>query len=190
MEPFNSNLLISVPGTSGSIVGHPGKQQLSLANNLIDPLASVGASQDGHRSPVGLDDRHKRGLNHSKKRPASSKIQTVSHSDGFPFVNHYNHHSDRLEVSLREECEDDSPHFNGPSSGPKRGRLQNMTVVRKSRDASSANAVGAAVAAQAGNRGHNQENDGAPQPQVIKVLVVFRNILTLVKTYKYARGSI
>jgi len=157
----------AVPGTSGSLVGHPGKQQLSLANNLIDPLTSVGASPEGHRSPAGLEDRHTRGLGHPKKRPAPSNIQTVSHSDGFPFVNHYNQHSDRLEVSLREECEDDSSHFNGPSAGPKRGRLQNMTVVRGSREASAANAVGAAVAAQAVNRGHNQENDGASQPQAL-----------------------
>ena len=82
----------------------------------------------------------------------------MSHSDGFPFVNPYSHqHSDRLEDNLREEREDDSSRFNGPSSGPKRGRLQNMTVVRASREASAANAVGAAVAAQAVNRGHNQE---------------------------------
>ena len=159
--------MFSVPGTSGSLVGHPGKQQLNIPSNLIDPLASVGATTEGHRSPVSLEDRHTRGLGHPKKRPAPTSIQTVSHSDGFPFVNHYGHqHSDRLEDSLREECNDDSTRFNGPSSGPKRGRLQNMTVVRTSREASAANAVGAAVAAQAVNRGHNQDNDGSSQPQV------------------------
>ena len=169
---FKVNILLSVPGTSGSLVGHPGKPQLSITNNLVDPLASVGVPPDGHRSPVGLDDRHNRGLGHPKKRPAPSTVQTVSHSDGFPFANHFSHqHSDRLEVSLREEREDVSPHFNGPSSGPKRGRLQNMTVVRASREASAANAVGAAVAAQAANRGgHNQDDEVGPQspPQVIR----------------------
>ena len=161
-----------VPGPSGSLVGHPGAQQLNLASNLVDPLASVGGSPDGHRSPVGLDDRHTRGLGLPKKRPAPSSVQTVSHSDGFPFANPFSHqHSDRLEVSLREEREDactpHSPHFNGPSSGPKRGRLQNMTVVRASREASAANTVGAAVAAQAVNRGgtHNQSDAvGPPTP--------------------------
>jgi len=136
-----------------------------LTNSLIDPLANVGAASEGHRSPVGLDDRHKRGHSHSKKRPASSSLQTVSHSDGFPFVNHYSHqHSDRLEDNLREECSDDLTCYSGPTSGPKRGRLQSMTVVRKTREASAANAVGAAVAAQAVSRGHNQDNDVSQQP--------------------------
>ena len=120
-----------------------------------------------------MDDRHKRGHSHSKKRPASSSLQTVSHSDGFPFVNHYSHqHSDRLEDNLREECSDDLTCYNGPTSGPKRGRLQSMTVVRKTREASAANAVGAAVAAQAVSRGHNQDNDVSPQ--VRYDLIVFR----------------
>merc|ERR1719281_2218582 len=39
-----------------------------------------------------------------------------------------------------------------------------MTVVRKTREASAANAVGAAVAAQAVSRGHNQDNDVSQQP--------------------------
>ena len=155
-------LFLLVPGTSGSLVAHSGKPKLTLTSNLIDPLANVGATTEGHRSPVGLEDRH-RGLSHPKKRPAPSNLQTVSHSDGFPFVNHYSHqHSDRLEDSLREECGDDLACFNGPPSGPKRGRLQSMTVVRKSREASAANAVGAAVAAQAASRGHNQD-DVSPQ---------------------------
>ena len=38
-----------------------------------------------------------------------------------------------------------------------------MTVVRKTREASAANAVGAAVAAQAVSRGHNQDNDVSQQ---------------------------
>lgn len=156
----------SVPGTSSSLVGHPGKQQLSIANNLIDPLAAVGATPEGHRSPVSLEERHTRALGHSKKRPAPPSIQTVTHSDGFPFVNHYSHqHPDRLEVGLREDCEENTSHYNGPSSGPKRGRLQNMTVVRASREASTANAVGAAVAAQAVNRAHGSDADIGPPPQ-------------------------
>jgi len=154
----------AVPGTSGSLVAHPGKQNLTLTNNLIDPLANVGATPEGHRSPVGLEDRHKRGHSHSKKRPAPNSLQAVSHSDGFPFVNHYSHkHSDRLEDSLREECGEDLSCYSGAPSGPKRGRLQSMTVIRKSREASAANAVGAAVAAQAASRGHNQDSEVSQQ---------------------------
>ena len=157
-----------VPGTSSSLVGHPGKQQLSIANTLIDPLAAVGATPEGHRSPVSLEERHTRAIGHSKKRPAPPSIQTVTHSDGFPFVNHYSHqHPDRLEVGLREDCEENTSHYNGPSSGPKRGRLQNMTVVRASREASTANAVGAAVAAQAVNRAHGPDPDIGPPPQQV-----------------------
>ena len=165
--------MLIVPGTSGSLVGHPGNQQLNLATNLVDPLASVGVASDGHRSPVGIEDRHSRGLGHSKKRPAPPTVQAVSHSDGFPFGNHFGHHnSDRLEVSLREDRQEDS-HFTGPSSGPKRGRLQSMTVVRASREATSANAVGAAVAAQAVNRGsHNQDEVGPPSSAQVIVLRV------------------
>ena len=88
-------------------------------------------------------------------------------------MNHYSHqHSDRLEDNLREECSDDLTCYNGPTSGPKRGRLQSMTVVRKTREASAANAVGAAVAAQAVSRGHNQDNDVSQQ--VRYDLIMFR----------------
>ena len=47
-----------------------------------------------------------------------------------------------------------------------------MTVVRKTREGSVANAGGAAVAAQAVSRGHNQDNDVSQQ--VRYDLIMFR----------------